>query len=178
MERYDPVRKERSTRDVVSRSSYMEIVAGRGTPQGGVYIDVSHLGADVVQQMFPGMVERCTDFGYDLRRQPVEVSPTAHFHMGGVKIDAECHTDLPGLLAAGEDAGGAHGANRLGGNGVAESTVFGAIAGEVAAREAAGTSAAQLDLTQVADIERRALQPLDGESSGEDPFAIRSSWKP
>jgi succinate dehydrogenase/fumarate reductase flavoprotein subunit len=174
MERYDPVRKERSTRDVVSRSSYMEIVAGRGTPQGGVFIDLSHLGADVVQQMFPGMVERCTDFGYDLRRQPVEVSPTAHFHMGGVKIDADCHTDLPGLLAAGEDSGGAHGSNRLGGNGVAESTVFGAIAGEVAAREADCISAAQLDPAQVADIERRALQPLDGGSSGEDPFAIRS----
>ena len=175
MERYDSLRKERSTRDVVSRSSYMEIVAGRGTPQGGVYIDVSHLGADAVQQMFPGMVERCTDFGYDLRRQPVEVSPTAHFHMGGVKIDAECHSDLPGLLVAGEDSGGTHGSNRLGGNGVAESTVFGAIAGEVAARETPGGTPAQLDLAQVAEIERRALQPLDGGSSGEDPFAIRST---
>jgi succinate dehydrogenase / fumarate reductase flavoprotein subunit/fumarate reductase flavoprotein subunit len=175
MERYDPLRKERSTRDVVSRSSYMEIVAGRGTPQGGVYIDVSHLGAEAVQQMFPGMVERCSDFGYDLRRQPVEVSPTAHFHMGGVKIDAECHTDLPGLLAAGEDSGGTHGSNRLGGNGVAESTVFGAIAGEVAARESVGGTPAELDLAQVAEIELRALQPLDDGSSGEDPFAIRST---
>jgi len=175
MERYDSLRKERSTRDVVSRSRYMEIVAGRGTPQGGVYIDVSHLGAEVVQQMFPGMVERCTDFGYDLRRQPVEVSPTAHFHMGGVKIDAECHSDLPGLLVAGEDSGGTHGSNRLGGNGVAESTVFGAIAGEVAARETPGGTPAQLDLAQVAEIERRALQSLDGRSSGEDPFAIRST---
>jgi len=175
MERYDSLRKERSTRDVVSRSSSVEIVAGRGTPQGGVYIDVSHLGAEVVQQMFPGMVERCTDFGYDLRRQPVEVSPTAHFHMGGVKIDAECHSDLPGLLVAGEDSGGTHGANRLGGNGVAESTVFGAIAGEVAARETPGGTPAQLDLAQVAEIERRALQPLDGRSSGEDPFAIRAT---
>jgi succinate dehydrogenase/fumarate reductase flavoprotein subunit len=175
MERYDPLRKERSTRDVVSRSSYMEIVAGRGTPQGGVYIDVSHLGADVVQQMFPGMVERCTDFGYDLRSQPVEVSPTAHFHMGGVKIDAECHTDLPGLLVAGEDSGGTHGSNRLGGNGVAESTVFGAIAGEVAAREAPGVTPVQLDLAQVAEIQRRAQQPLDGGASGADPFAIRST---
>jgi succinate dehydrogenase / fumarate reductase flavoprotein subunit/fumarate reductase flavoprotein subunit len=175
MERYDPIRKERSTRDVVSRSSYMEIVAGRGTPQGGVYIDVSHLGPAVVQQMFPGMVERCTDFGYDLCRQPVEVSPTAHFHMGGVKIDAQCHADLPGLLAAGEDSGGTHGSNRLGGNGVAESTVFGAIAGEVAAREASEVTPAQLDLAQVAQIERRALQPLEGGTSGEDPFAIRST---
>jgi succinate dehydrogenase / fumarate reductase flavoprotein subunit/fumarate reductase flavoprotein subunit len=153
----------------------MEIVAGRGTPQGGVYIDVSHLGPAVVQQMFPGMVERCTDFGYDLCRQPVEVSPTAHFHMGGVKIDAQCHADLPGLLAAGEDSGGTHGSNRLGGNGVAESTVFGAIAGEVAAREASEVTPAQLDLAQVAQIERRALQPLEGGTSGEDPFAIRST---
>ena len=152
----------------------MEIVAGRGTPQGGVYIDVSHLGADVVQQMFPGMVERCTDFGYDLRRQPVEVSPTAHFHMGGVKSTRSVTPTCPACLPPGEDSGGAHGSNRLGGNGVAESTVFGAIAGEVAARESVGGSPPPLDLAQVADIERRALQPLDGDSSGEDPFAIRS----
>src|SRR5690349_8805370 len=137
MQRYDPARMERSTRDVVARSAYLEIMAGRGTPQGGVYVDVSHLGADVVQRMFPGMVARCLDFGYDLRTGPVEVSPTAHFHMGGIRIDPRCHSDLPGLLVAGEDSGGTHGANRLGGNGVAESTVYGAIAGDVAADEAA-----------------------------------------
>src|SRR5688572_17944093 len=133
MERYDPVRKERSTRDLVSRASFMEIQAGRGTPNGAVWIDVSHLGAAVVETSFRGMVKRCRDFGRDLAREPVEVGPTAHFMMGGIVIDRACRTDVEGLFAAGEDTGGVHGANRLGGNGVAESTVFGGIAGDVMA---------------------------------------------
>ena len=174
MGRYDPERLERSTRDVVSRSSYMEIMAGRGTPAGGVLLDASHLGAAYIERNFRGMLERCLDFGYDLRTGPVEVSPTAHFHMGGVRIDAACRTDLPGLLVAGEDAGGVHGANRLGGNGVAESTVFGAIAGETAAREAAASAEPpELDPAQAARVEARALEPL-GRADGEDPFALRS----
>jgi len=134
MQRYDPERMERATRDVVSRSAYLEIMEGRGTPAGGVLIDASHLGADFVAKTFPGMVRRCAEVGYDLTRGPVEVTPTAHFHMGGVAIDDRCCTSKPGLLVAGEDAGGVHGANRLGGNGVAESCVFGARAGVTAAR--------------------------------------------
>ncbi len=133
MERYDPVRMERSTRDLVSRASFLEIQSGRGTPRGGVWFDAGHLGADFVATSFPGMVERMALLGKDLTREPIEVTPTAHFHMGGVRIDAGCRTSIPGLLVAGEDAGGVHGANRLGGNGVAESTVFGAVAGETAA---------------------------------------------
>jgi succinate dehydrogenase / fumarate reductase flavoprotein subunit/fumarate reductase flavoprotein subunit len=173
MERYDSVRMERSTRDVVARSGYLEIKAGRGTPQGGIYVDVSHLGAETVQRLFPGMVARCLDFGYDLRTEPVEVSPTAHFHMGGVKIDPTCHTDLVGLLVAGEDSGGTHGANRLGGNGVAESTVFGAIAGDVAAEEASTIGRAALSGEDVAAIELRALRPLEA-SGAEDAFDLRA----
>lgn len=134
MERYDPQRLERATRDVVARAGYMEIMAGRGTPQGGVLIDVSHLGFQFVCEAFAGMRERVLTIGRDLAREPVEVSPTAHFHMGGVKINTECETNLPGLFAAGEDAGGVHGANRLGGNGVCESIVFGARAGNALAR--------------------------------------------
>jgi succinate dehydrogenase / fumarate reductase flavoprotein subunit/fumarate reductase flavoprotein subunit len=131
MERYDPERMERSTRDVVSQASYLEIASGRGTPAGGVYIDIaSVLGADEVRRRFPGMVDRTRRLGQDLSLGPVEVSPTAHFHMGGVVIGPTCDTALPGLLVAGEDSGGVHGANRLGGNGVAESTVFGARAGD------------------------------------------------
>lgn len=133
MERYDPERLERSTRDVVARSSYLEIVEGRGTPAGGVLLDISHLGAEEVERRFAGMVERTRLIGSDLSRCPIEVSPTAHFQMGGVLIDRDCRTSLDGLLVAGEDAGGTHGANRLGGNGVAESTVFGARAGDMAA---------------------------------------------
>ena len=133
MTRYDPERLERSTRDVVARSSYLEIAEGRGTPAGGVLLDVSHLGAEEVERRFAGMVGRTRLIGRDLSREPIEVSPTAHFQMGGVIIDPECRTAIDGLLVAGEDAGGAHGANRLGGNGVAESTVFGSRAGETAA---------------------------------------------
>jgi succinate dehydrogenase / fumarate reductase flavoprotein subunit/fumarate reductase flavoprotein subunit len=132
MERYDPLRMERSTRDLVSRASFFEILAGRGTRNGGVWLDASHLGAGFVLENFPGMCERMALIGKDLAREPVEVTPTAHFHMGGVRIDLACRTAIPGLLVAGEDAGGVHGANRLGGNGVADSTVFGGIAGETA----------------------------------------------
>src|SRR5437867_4170997 len=121
MARYDPARLERSTRDLVSRASFTEVTEGRGTPNGGVWIDVSHLGADVVERNFRGMVRRCRDFGRDLARGPVEVGPTAHFMMGGVVVDPDCRTAMEGLFAAGEDTGGVHGANRLGGNGVAES---------------------------------------------------------
>jgi succinate dehydrogenase/fumarate reductase flavoprotein subunit len=133
MARYDAARMERSTRDLVSRASFLEVAEGRGTPNGGVWIDVSHLGAEVVERNFRGMVRRCRDFGRDLARGPVEVGPTAHFMMGGVVVDPACRTAIEGLFAAGEDTGGVHGANRLGGNGVAESTVFGGIAGDTMA---------------------------------------------
>jgi len=138
MARHDPARMERSTRDLVARASFLEVAEGRGTPNGGVWIDVSHLGADVVERTFRGMVKRCRDFGRDLARGPVEVFPTAHFMMGGVVIDSDCRTTVDGLFAAGEDTGGVHGANRLGGNGVAESTVFGGIAGDRMAEAVAG----------------------------------------
>lgn len=130
MSKYDPVRMERATRDVISRSSYFEIMEGRGTRHGGVLIDASHLGESFLLKNFPGMVERCRMYGFDLLHDPVDVSPSAHFQMGGVRIDVNCRTNIDGLFAAGEDAGGVHGANRLGGNGVADSIVFGARAGD------------------------------------------------
>jgi len=134
MVRYDADRMERSTRDVVSRACYSEILAGRGTPAGGVLIDIaSVMDRDEIRRRFPGMVDRTRRLGQDLSLGPVEVSPVSHFHMGGVVIDIDCQTSLPGLLVAGEDSGGVHGANRLGGNGVADSTVYGARAGDRAA---------------------------------------------
>ena len=129
MSNYDP-RGERATRDIVSRGIYSEMRAGRTTPNGGVYIQMSHLGVDKVRKQFKGMVERCGDCGFDLAGGKVEVVPTAHYMMGGVVFRPDCTTHLHGLFAAGEDTGGVHGANRLGGNGVANSTVFGGIAGE------------------------------------------------
>lgn len=130
MNAYDP-RGERATRDVVSRGMYAEMRAGRTTPHGGVWLQMSHLGPDSVRRQFKGMVDRCADCGFDLAGDKVEVVPTAHYMMGGVIFDKDCRTELPGLFAAGEDTGGVHGANRLGGNGVANSTVFGGIAGDV-----------------------------------------------
>ncbi|ANN78942.1 L-aspartate oxidase [Bordetella flabilis] len=129
MHRYDP-RGERATRDIVSRGIYAEMRAGRTTPNGGVYIQMEHLGVDQVRKQFKGMVERCADCGFDLAGGLVEVVPTAHYMMGGVVFEPDCRTALRGLFAAGEDTGGVHGANRLGGNGVANSTVFGGIAGD------------------------------------------------
>ena len=129
MLRYDP-REERATRDIVSRGIYAEMRAGRTSPNGGVYIAMAHLGVDNVRRQFKGMVERCADCGFDLAGGLVEVVPTAHYMMGGVVFRPDCTTALTGLYAAGEDTGGVHGANRLGGNGVANSTVFGGIAGD------------------------------------------------
>ena len=106
MSRYDPAKMERSTRDRVSRSSFMEIRAGRGTPQGGVFLDVRHLGKEFLLKSSPGMYKRCLSVGYDMATDPIQVTPTAHFQMGGLRIDTECRTSLPGLYAAGEDAGG------------------------------------------------------------------------
>ena len=133
---YDP-RGERATRDIVSRSMFAEMRAGRTTPEGGLYISMGHLGPENVRKQFKGMVERCADCGFDLAGGLVEVVPTAHYLMGGVVCDVDTSTEVAGLYVAGEDAGGVHGANRLGGNGVANSTVFGGIAGETMARDLA-----------------------------------------
>ena len=176
MSRYDAGRMERSTRDVVARASYTEIMSGRGTESGGVRIDISHLGAEEVERRFPGMVARTRQVGQDLATGPVEVSPTAHFHMGGVMIDRDCRTELAGLLVAGEDAGGTHGANRLGGNGVAESTVYGARAGDQVVHEAAGRPLREPDPAEVAESIRGAYAPLLRDS-GPLPFALTTELK-
>jgi fumarate reductase flavoprotein subunit len=172
MERYDPVRLERSTRDLVSRASFLEVTEGRGTRNGGVWIDVSHLGAEVVERNFRGMVRRCRDFGRDLARGPVEVGPTAHFMMGGVVVDPDCRTALEGLFAAGEDTGGVHGANRLGGNGVAESTVFGGIAGDVMAAFVAGRSRPRVSPAALEAAATRATAPL-GQGGAAEVYEIQ-----
>lgn len=132
MSRYDD-RAERATRDIVSRAMYSEMRDGNVGPNGGLYITMKHLDSKEVRTRFKGMVQRCHDCGFDLVGGDVEVVPTAHYMMGGVEFGSDCQTELPGLFAAGEDTGGVHGANRLGGNGVANSTVFGGIAGDAIA---------------------------------------------
>ena len=176
MQRYDPERMERSTRDVVSRASYLEIMAGRGTPRGGVMLDISHLGPEEVERRFPGMTSRSRIVGSDLSRGPIEVSPTAHFHMGGVIVDRDCQTAIPGLLVAGEDSGGVHGANRLGGNGVAESTIFGGRAGDRAALTARERTLRDPDPAQVSGSAARAMAPLRRDGST-NPFRTTQELK-
>jgi fumarate reductase flavoprotein subunit len=172
MQRYDAARLERSTRDLVARACFTEVLEGRGTPNGGVWIDVAHLGAETVEQNFRGMVRRCRDFGRDLAREPVEVGPTAHFMMGGVVIDRSCRTDVEGLFAAGEDTGGVHGANRLGGNGVAESTVFGGIAGDVMADWVVGRPRPPIAASAVQTAVAAVTAPL-ARSEGESLYALQ-----
>jgi succinate dehydrogenase / fumarate reductase flavoprotein subunit/fumarate reductase flavoprotein subunit len=180
MERYAPDKLERATRDVVSRAGYMEIMAGRGTPAGGVLLDASHI-KDVAKH-FAGMVDRCREYGFDLVNSRVEVSPSSHYHMGGIVIDVNCRTTLDGLFAAGEDTGGVHGANRLGGNGVADSIVFGARAGdemaEYISRQPTAVSAKPNSPqpppspAQIKEISARWMRSLE-RSDGENPFALR-----
>ena len=173
MQRYDGARLERSTRDRVARACFTEVQEGRGTPNGGVWIDVSHLGAETIEQNFRGMVRRCRDFGRDLAREPVEVGPTAHFMMGGIVIDRSCRTDVEGLFAAGEDTGGVHGANRLGGNGVAESTVFGGIAGDVMADWVVGRALPQISPSTVEAAVAATTAPLE-RSEGESLYGLQA----
>ena len=152
---------ERATRDVVSRAMYAEMRAGRTTKNGGLYIKMGHLGPDKVRKQFKGMVERCDDCGFDLAGGLVEVVPTAHYFMGGVVCNVDTSTDFPGLFVAGEDASGMHGANRLGGNGVANSTVFGGIAGEVMPQWIAANPGHRVPDEAVLDAEAaRALHPF------------------
>jgi fumarate reductase flavoprotein subunit len=158
---YDP-KLERATRDVVSRAMYSEMRAGRVTPNGGLYISMAHLGPDKVRKQFKGMVERCDDCGFDLAGGLVEVVPTAHYFMGGVVCNVDTSTERPGLFVAGEDASGMHGANRLGGNGVANSTVFGGIAGDTIPQWIAANPGAREPDNAVIDAEvARALTPFN-----------------
>jgi succinate dehydrogenase/fumarate reductase flavoprotein subunit len=170
MLRYDP-KAERATRDVVSRSSYIEIMAGRGTQNGGVWIDATHLGEKFLLENFPGMVERCHDNGFDMLHSRVEVSPSAHYQMGGMQIDTQCRTSIEGLYAAGEDASGVHGANRLGGNGVADSIVFGALAGDVMA-QSPGARAPQVSAAHIRERCEFWSEPLR-RTEGERPNGLR-----
>ena len=133
MPRYDK-RAERATRDIVSRAMFDQMRHGKTGPNGGVFFTMRHLDPAMVRREFKGMVERCRDVGFDLVSGLVEVVPTAHYMMGGVRFAPDGSTALAGLFAAGEDTGGVHGANRLGGNGVANSTVFGGLAGDAVGR--------------------------------------------
>ncbi len=138
MERYDPKRMELSTRDVVARAIYTEVKEGRGTPHGGAYLDVSHLDSDYVKRKLPSMYDQFLELaGVDITKEAMQVGPTCHYFMGGIKVDPDTgETRVPGLFATGEASGGMNGANRLGGNSLGDLLVFGRRAGIGAAETA------------------------------------------
>ncbi len=135
MERYDPERLELSTRDRVALANYTEIAEGRGTEHGGVYLDISHRDKDYILEKLPRMYRQYLDaLMLDISSEPMEVAPTSHYSMGGILVEPETHaTDVEGLYAAGETTAGLHGANRLGGNSLSETLIFGRRAGDAAA---------------------------------------------
>jgi succinate dehydrogenase / fumarate reductase flavoprotein subunit len=173
MEKYDPKRMELSTRDVVSRSIYTEVKEGRGTPHGGAFLDISHKPAEYVKRKLPSMYHQFKELAdVDITKGPMEVGPTCHYVMGGIRVDAETgQSSVPGLFAAGEAAGGLHGANRLGGNSLSDLVVFGRRAGLAAAEHAKKTAAPTLNDAQVEDAERQALAPFN-RPGGENPYTI------
>jgi len=157
MKNYDE-RGELATRDVVSSAIYNEIREGRGTTNGGVYLDVTHLPDDLIEEKLETMLLQFLDVGVDIRNEAMEVAPTAHHFMGGARIKPICETTVKNLYAAGEVAGGVHGANRLGGNALAETQVFGKRAGESAANNALSN---ELDLNEdQEDVEEERIQSI------------------
>ena len=131
----DPERMELGPRDVVARANYNEIISGRGTEHGGVWLDVTHLRKEVIQERLTTMYEQFQEFdGIDISKEKMEVGPTAHYSMGGVVVDIKCRTWIKGLFAVGEVISQIHGANRLGGNSLLDTVIFGKIAGYEAAK--------------------------------------------
>jgi succinate dehydrogenase / fumarate reductase flavoprotein subunit len=173
MERYDPNRMELSTRDVVARSIYLEVKAGRGTEHGGAYLDISHKPAEYVKKKLPSMYHQFKELAdVDITKGPMEVGPTCHYMMGGIRVEAEtAQSSLPGLFAAGEAAAGLHGANRLGGNSLSDLLVFGRRAGLAAAKHAKEVSAPRIDSAQIEEAEAEALRPFK-QQGGESPYAV------
>jgi succinate dehydrogenase flavoprotein subunit len=173
MERYDPKRMELSTRDVVARSIYTEVKEGRGTEHGGAYLDISHKPAEYVKKKLPSMYHQFKELAdVDITKQPMEVGPTCHYVMGGIRVEAEtAQSTLPGLFAAGEAAAGLHGANRLGGNSLSDLLVFGRRAGLAAAKHAKEVAAPRINSAQIDEAEADALRPFKHQG-GESPFAV------
>ena len=138
MERYSPDQMELDARDVVARAIAQEVAEDRGTENGAVYLDISHRDADFIRERLPRMYERFAELGVDMAAEPVEVAPTSHYGMGGVAVDDDGATSVDRLFAIGETMAGVHGANRLGGNSLAETVAFGVVAGERVAERNAG----------------------------------------
>ena len=173
MERYDPEKMELSTRDVVARAIYTEAREGRGTEHGGAYLDISHKPAEYVKKKLPSMYHQFKELAdVDITQGPMEVGPTCHYMMGGIRVDAEtAQSTVPGLFAAGEAAAGLHGSNRLGGNSLSDLLVFGRRAGSAAAEYANSSAPAEVEAEQVLHATRELLAPFET-VQGESPYQI------
>ncbi len=169
MERYSPKHMELDARDVVARANYHEIQEGRGTPDGAVLLDISHRAPGYIKERLPNMYEQFMEQGVDITEDPMKVSPTAHYGMGGIEVDPEtCATAVEGLFAVGESTAGVHGANRLGGNSLAETVVFGKILGEHLAHVLDDLPPVPLD-EEAARKHFAALEALAAGTGGSEP---------
>lgn len=161
LKRYDPERLESSTRDIVSQACFQEIQEGRGTPGDGVYLDLSHNPPGFVKEKLPMIHSLCRQLGVNLEKEPMEVAPTFHFVMGGIRVDENWQSRVPGLFAAGEVAGGVHGANRLSQNSLADIAVSGAIAGRTAAAFAEKQKFLPIDPADCAAVSRKVEEVFE-----------------
>jgi succinate dehydrogenase / fumarate reductase flavoprotein subunit len=178
MERYDHERMELSSRDVVARAINSEVIAGRGTPHGGAYLDITHRKPEFIKSKLPSMYEQFLKLAkVDITKQPMEVAPTLHYMMAGVLVEPETGaTTVAGLYAAGELASGLHGANRLGGNSLSDLLVFGKRAGDAAgeaAKHSPKITDANIDPEQVQGAISALLAPFD-RSAGENPYKLHA----
>jgi succinate dehydrogenase / fumarate reductase flavoprotein subunit len=176
MENYDPERMELSSRDIVARANYTEVQEGRGSPHGGVYLDITPIGYDNIMKKLPTMYEQFHKLAdIDISEEPMEVFPTVHYTMGGIRVEPEtCATNVSGLFAAGECAAGLHGANRLGGNSLSDLLVFGCRAGEGAAEYVKSNGySTEIEASDVEAEKERVLKPLEEQGNGENPYTIQ-----
>jgi succinate dehydrogenase flavoprotein subunit len=170
------------TRDHVARCIMREVKAGRGSPHGGVFLDISWIkerlpnAAKHIQKKLPSMYHQFKELAdIDITAEPMEIGPTTHYIMGGVRVDSDTQmSSVPGLFAAGECAAGINGANRLGGNSLSDLLVFGKLAGECAAKYAKENAVGKINTDQLESLAKSALAPFDRGATGENPFAIQS----
>ncbi len=169
MTKYDPERMERSTRAITSRAMFREIVEGRGTEHGAVYLDVTQVDPTALENISGPQMRKLAGHGLDLLKEPIELAPAVHHYMGGVVIDTHCAASIPGLFAAGEAAAGVHGGNRLNSNALAEAAVFGKIAGAEAAAYARGSKGSAVSAGQ-REAARAAVQAMTGAGPAPEPL--------
>jgi succinate dehydrogenase / fumarate reductase flavoprotein subunit len=177
MKNYDPEKMELASRDIVSKAIYQETQAGRGTPHGGVWLDITHVDGAKIKKKLPSMWEQFHKLAdLDITKEPMEIGPTTHYMMGGVRVDPETQsTNISGLYAAGEVACGLHGATRLGGNSLSDLLVFGKRAGESAGKYALSQRALPaIDEKMIEEEAKMLLAPFEREG-GENPFVIQSA---